>query len=117
MLKKWYDNEVDEELKGFYKTVLTMYETSKEKALEYAKGDKIMEKYIEESKKMQNRDNGLLRSYDHELAYIKAGQDEGREKTRIENARALIKKGADRDFIIDALELTATEIKALNEEK
>lgn len=47
LLKKWYDKEVDEELKGFYKTILTMYETSMKRAMEYAKGDAKMEKYKE----------------------------------------------------------------------
>ena len=129
LLKTWYDRSVDTELRDFCKTVLTMYETSKEKALEYARGDKLMEKYLEVSKNVQNEDYGLWRSYDHEQATLesykiqfleegmekgmKKGIEQGIQQNRLDNARAFIESGIDEKKVIEILKLTKEEIDLL----
>lgn len=67
LYKKWYTSGI-ESLTEEERFLLVMIEPDVEKAKLLAKGDKIMEEYVEESLKV-SQDDDLLEAYDKEWAY------------------------------------------------
>lgn len=82
MIKKWYD-EGTEKMSEFERTILTMISTNHKNALEIARGDEILEKYVDDIKKVEKSDDILKEAYDHELSSLKgmrlAGYESGHE--------------------------------------
>lgn len=58
------------------KTILAMFETSKERAKVLIEGDEVLVKYRETMESAQEKDK-FLEAYDHEAANFQCGRDEG----------------------------------------
>ena len=81
LFKKWY-TKGERSMSAFEKMAILMTSTKRREALELAKGDEIMKRYVEEAKKVEKSDDDLREAYDHELsakqAEREAGYSEGR---------------------------------------
>lgn len=90
--KKCYNDA--SKLSSLEKDFMVMATTDRKLAKELARGDNILEKYIEEAKKVENYDEFLREAYDHEqsslLAEREIGIEEGREIGKEEGKTSVI---------------------------
>lgn len=114
--KKCY-NEGVEKLDEREKFILTMVESSIEKATKIAKGFDLMEEYLNESEKVIT-DINFGESYDKELALKDLGRQEGeakgKEETQLEIAKNMLKENIDISVISRVTGLDIETIQKLS---
>ena len=115
--KKCY-NEGVEKLDEREKFILTMVESSIEKATKIAKGFDLMEEYLNESEKVIT-DINFGESYDKELALKDLGRQEGeakgKEETQLEIAKNMLKENIDISVISRVTGLDIETIQKLKD--
>ena len=113
LYKKWYTSGI-ESLTEEERFLLVMIEPDVEKAKLLAKGDKIMEEYVEESLKV-SQDDDLLEAYDKEWAIkdqsFRDGREEGIEQTKNEIAKKMFEKKCDIKSIMEFTGLSKEKIE------
>ncbi len=116
---KMYNGE--EELTEVERVLLVMIDIDKSSAFELAKGDDILEEYVNEADNVKNTDESLREAYDHEAEMIASAKEDGYEEgiqdgkkeTEIEMVKKMIKVGASTEFIKQCSNLTEEEIEEL----
>ncbi len=94
--------------------ILTMVESSIEKATKIAKGFDLMEEYLNESEKVIT-DINFGESYDKELALKDLGRQEGEAKSREEIAKNMLKESIDISVISRVTGLNIETIQKLKD--
>lgn len=113
-LRKKCCNEGVEKLDERKKFILTMVESSIEKATKIAKGFDLMEEYLNESEKVIT-DINFGESYDKELALKDLGRQEGETKSREEIAKNMLKESIDISVISRVTGLDIETIQKLKD--
>jgi len=96
--------------------ILVMTSESKKEAERIAKGDKIMEEYIEEAKHAIELDDDLRQAYDHEeegkrISY-EYGKEEGREEGKLEIAKEMRKQGFSLEQICSIIKMPIDKLSS-----
>ncbi len=121
IVEKMY-NEGVKSLSEAEKCILVMVLTDKKLVKQLAKGDKIMEEYVEEAEFV--RSDYPLEAYDHEQDWIDGqmeiakaeGREEGREEAQAERfnvAKNMVNKGIDFNTIVECFHFSPIESEKL----